>query len=50
MEVLFLSVVILLIGVVIFLVYDRFRAGSQSGKTESDMLREDMARRMEDMH
>ena len=41
---------LLLVGVVVFLVYDKFRGVKNSGRAEADILREDLARRMEDMH
>ncbi len=41
---------LLLVGVVAFFFYDRFRGVRSPGKAEADILREDLARRMEDMH
>ena len=41
---------LLLVGVVAFFVYDKFRGVKNSGRAEADLLREDLARRMEDMH
>lgn len=41
---------LLLVGVVAFFVYDKFRGVRNSGRAEADILREDLARRMEDMH
>lgn len=50
MEAFLFPVVVLLVGVVAFLMFDKFHLRGQSGRVESDMLREDLARRMEEMH
>ncbi len=50
MEGLFFSIVFLLAGAVVFLVYDKIRNAKRVEMMEGDALREDMARRMEDMH
>lgn len=50
MDTLLFLVAFLLVGVVAFLAYDKFRSARNVGKDEADMLRDDMARRMEDMH
>lgn len=50
MEGLFFSIVFLLAGAVVFLVYDKIRNAKRVEMVEGDALREDMARRMEDMH
>lgn len=50
MDIFLFLVAIFLAGVVAFLAYDKFRGAKNVGKGEADMLRDDMARRMEDMH
>jgi DNA recombination protein RmuC len=50
MDVFFFLIAFLLVGVMAFLVYDKFRGAKNSGKAEADMLREELIRRMGDMH
>ncbi len=50
MDIFFFLIAFLLAGVVVFLAYDKFRGAKHSGKSEAEALREDLARRMEEMH
>lgn len=50
MDIFFLIIVVALVFGVGFLLFEKFRNGKAVGKSESDVLREDLARRMEEMH
>lgn len=50
MDIFFFLIAIVLVGIVAFLAYDKFLGAKSVGKSDAEVIRDDMARRMEEMH